>query len=145
MLITTDLLSQQYDQIKADGARLKAKCAAAIVRLAAQSVDSDEVIHLYRHLGLEKVKLEAAALLAGIGDFAKTAEEDPFYDVVAELTSVAAACASVLTWIETNFPSANGYLLAYSISDGTVTQRSFTTTQTAGLRTQLQTVVDTIG
>ena len=145
MLITTDLLSQQYDQIKADGARLKAKCAAAIVRLAAQSVDSDEVIHLYRYLGLEKAKLEAAALLAGIGDFAKTVEEDPLYDVVAELTSVAGTCASVLAWMEVNIPQSNGWVLAYAISDGIVTPRSFTTTATAGLRTQLQTIVDAIG
>ena len=145
MLITTDLIGKQYEDIKFAAARLKARCQVAVSHMTAGDVDSNEVTNLYRELGNARDKANEWSLISGIGLYASTVEEDTEYDLVAELTAISSACSTCLGWIETNFPESNGWILAYQLSNGDIVPRQFTPTQTTGLRTALQTIIALIG
>ena len=143
-LIIADPLASHYEAIKVNGARLKNRCEVVHSRLAAQSVESDEIIAWYRSMAIESARALNAAATPGIVAYAQVVEDNPGYDVAAELTALSDACVACNTWIETNFPDTNGWLLAYTIAGGVVTQRTFSPAQTAGLRTQIQPVFDAI-
>ena len=144
-LITADLLAQRYETLKSYALHVRQRTSSFIAELAAGPVESVTVIQEYQNLGAARDRLNQAAALSGIGAYAQAAEDDPTYDVVAEIGVVVTAIEAALTWVDSNFPASGGYILFAQIDDGAVTNRSFTEAQTAGLRTALQAVVTAIG
>ena len=143
-LLASDDLAERYTRMKYQATRLKSRCSVANTLLAAGDTAASYILELYTFLGTAEGVLDAVALLSGIGDHAKTVEDDPAYDVVTELGVVSSACASSRTWIEANIPDSNGWLLVSQFAGGEVVPREFTSVQTAGLRTALQAIIDAI-
>ena len=144
-LITTTLLLQRYEGLKSDATRLRIHLSGSISQLAAEPASSAVLLQLYSNLGQWRDQLNAIAAIPGLTALAQEEEANPGYDIVAEIGIVVSAITGAITWIDANFPAANGYILFAEISGGTVTYRNFTSTQTAPLRTLLQSVVDAIG
>ena len=86
--------------------------------------------------------LSAVASLDGIDAYA---QEQIGVSIASDFTAMMNAITAAAAWIVTNFPASGGYLQAQTMnSDGARTERSFTTTQTAGLVTLLDALVATI-
>lgn len=143
-LIGSESPRETYETLKADIARLDRYCEIAINNMNAGDVLSEDILDLYRRVRTQQTKLDAAALDVDLPAYAQIEEGNPSYDLVAELTATSAAVSSALDWIEVNFPQSNSYLLSVQIVNREIVSRTFTKQQTAGLRTELQAVRDTI-
>ena len=87
-----------------------------------------------------------AETVNGIAAYAQEQLGSPELDVVQEFAATKAAIEGVIAWVAANLPKDDdGYLLIETMGpDGSLSPRTFTPAQTAGLRTVLQAVMDTI-
>lgn len=138
-------LDAKYENFRTQAKRLDDRCQNSIDEMAAISVDSEAIIALYRYLTQVKARLTLFAAVPGIVQHVKDAEGNQSYDISTEITALQAEMAAAMTWVEDNFPSSGDYLLFLRIVDTVITPRLFSPAQTAGLRTELQGVVDAIG
>lgn len=138
----TNILPQEgYDRSKKIASRLKQFSANRSAALAGGG-NSDQVLGTVDSMKLFKEQLVEVATIPGIGDYAKTQEDDPTYDVVAEFTALLVLIDAVVAEVFATFPvDVSGFLQAYTlIADGTQVPRIFTPAQLAGLRTELNAV-----
>ena len=138
-MIASESLSAVYEALKADAARSRRYAALAIEAMLS-AVTTRDILDLYERLGRMHTKLEESLLVSDLPAYAQIAEANPTYDLAAETNGVIAAISGAMTWIEVN----SGNALDYTVADGVVTPRSFTSAQTSGLRIELQAVVDAI-
>lgn len=141
---TTPSLEDQYRGLKQLAKALKTRCLQAISQTQAGNTSiyllSSEVLGQ-----LAEAASRFGSVSAELAAYARTAEGDPAYDVAAEFTAMRAAVIIARDWMIANLPQSGGYLAERTINaDGTITQRTVTPAQTAGLRTVLQAVADTI-
>lgn len=89
-----------------------------------------------------KNRLDELVALPGMRDYAN-AEFPPQsgIDINTEWTNTQLAINSVLTWIETNVPT--NTLISFNPGGG-LNYQTYSTTQTAGLRVELQKILDAI-
>jgi hypothetical protein len=81
----------------------------------------------------------------GIVAYAQAQKGNGTIDISAEATAVLSAIDTVTTWIATNYPrDGSGYLLDRQIVGDAFTYRVFSPATTAGLRTVLQSLANTI-
>ena len=83
----------------------------------------------------------------GLADYAKEQFSDATFDIVQAFVNMQAAIVNTGTWISTNIPKetvTNRWMLLEEIVNGRVVERTLTTVQTAGLRTQLDALLATI-
>ena len=144
-IITAPIVNKRYEAFKEDLLRNKNRVQNAIARMAAGAIESDEILALYRQLGQWRTSLQDVSAITGLNDYAQTAEGNPTYDVVSEIGATVTAITNSIAWVDSNYPASGGYLLTLSIDDGDITFRTFGSAGTAGFRTQLQTIVDSIG
>lgn len=145
MAYPTGLLSLTLENIDRQLIALKLYAQQHRNAAAAGNVESSRVLGLHKNLRRERAALSAAASTPGLAQFARDQKSNQSLDVVAEFNAVMAAIDGTISWVETNFPKdAGGFLLAQTITAGEVTDRMFTPAQTAGLRTQLDTLISTI-
>lgn len=88
--------------------------------------------------------LDTLSGTAGIVAYAQDQYDDVTYDVVTEFNTMKTAAEAVVAWIDTNIPKNGVWLLVEEIVLGRLTPRMFTTTDTAGLRTELDALILTI-
>jgi hypothetical protein len=89
---------------------------------------------------------DAAKAVPGIAAYALAQYDDTTLDIAAEFTAMLSAARTVRDWVIANFPKdASGYILKdiYE-ADGAITVRQFTSAQTAGLRTALDSFIATV-
>ena len=132
-----------YAEIRSTATQLK-KLATDSRTLMAGTVSANVVRQLLDAFISGKAKLTAASQVSGIAAYAQAQEGDEAYDVAAEFTAMIDACTGVINWIVANIPTANTYVQLETWSASGVTVRTFTTGQTAGLRTALQTFEGTV-
>ncbi len=109
--------------------------------LAAGPVTATLILdRLLAEMRSSRATLVASKTTPGILGYAQAQFSDLSIDLATEFAALIAAVDAVITWIVDNFPKdVDGYLERYKIApDGEVTDRTFSTAQTAGLRTQLQ-------
>lgn len=133
-----------YNLIRANAAGVKAQAQNALISLQGGSVPTTFIFQMLDQLAGIIAALNSWRAVVGLDAYA-TAQ-----GYSGSLTSDCGACAtaatSCITWIVVNFPASAGFLQAESINaDGSRTQRSFTSAQTAGLQTNLQAFIATIG
>ena len=109
--------------------------------MAAGPVSGNVAVGLHERLISDRAKLIAIRDLPGMGNFAKAQEDDVLYDVAAEFNAVLAAIVAVRDWMVTNIGSPNGWV-TFSVTG--VATKTYTSAQTAGLRTQLDALITTI-
>ena len=118
----------------------------AFTTLAAGPVDTNYVV---KFMGECRTLIAAIAqwkLVSGI-DAAATAQWPGYAgNLTTDLTAVSNAAQAMIDWIVTNFPKdGNNFMLGFQLAaDGTLTPRSFTSGQTAGLRTAITNFLATI-
>jgi ribosomal protein L14 len=141
----TNSLAIVLNGIDQTAMQLKATLQAQVAAMAAGNVNSSTILGIYVRLKRDDTALAAAAATPGIVDYARDQKNNQSLDVAAEFTAMRNALANAISWVDTNFPAAGGYIQSHQISGGTVTERAFTPAQTAGFRTVLNAVIATIG
>ena len=146
MAYPTGTLAKALEDIDRDLIQLRAFAVRRRDEMAAGNVAATTVLgDLFVRLRQHEHALDAAADTPGIGPYAQEQKSDGTLDVVAEFNAVMAAISGVTGWIAANFPKdVNGFLLAQTLSPEGPVDRTFSPTDTAGLRTQLDALIATI-
>lgn len=118
----------------------------AIAAMAAGPVDTNYIVRLLADMSSLVVLADAWKAVPGI-DAAATALWPSYAGTfTTDVASVQSAVQGAIDWVVTNFPKdANGWMLGFQLqANGTLSPRSFTVAQTAGLRTALQGVLNAV-
>lgn len=134
-----EALRQTRDQaglIKGASANLRARSAAG-------PIGAREAIAFLDLLRGLRAELAATAARPGMDTFAT---EQLGRSVAADFTAMLDAMDATITWLASALPkNAQGYLLVEQMdAAGTRTERTFSTTETTGLRTRLDALIATI-
>lgn len=142
---TSVTTQRAYQQVKGAAANVRANCSAFISNLAGENTNYQTLRDIYVLLHNASAQLTSLAATPGLAAYASDQEGDPEYDVVAEFTALQATLAAALSWMGSNVPT-NVTVVAPASwpSASSLIATTFTPAQTAGLRTQLQSVVDAI-
>ncbi len=135
------VVARAFTNADSTAIRLRGLAGSLDARLAAGPVSATVLLDdLLAELRSSRTTLIASRNTSGILTYAQAQFDDPTIDLSTEFAALLAALGAVITWIVDNFPKdAGGYLERYQIApDGVVTDRVFSSAQTAGLRTQLQ-------
>lgn len=129
-------------------AQAKERATAAVATMAAGSVDTAFVFNLLDALSGLIVNLNSVKALAGLDGYATGNVPGYSGTMTTDITATVNAAQSSIDWVVANFPKDNTatWLLAFGLSaSGARTMRSFTSAQTAGFRTALNSLIATIG
>ena len=140
-------LGQALIQVLGQAAGVKQQATDALVQLAG-SVDSVWIFNAADVMRNTIANFNRFSGLAGLNAYATAQIPGYAGSMTADIAATVAATQSCLDWIVANFPkdTTATYVLAYILNaDGTRTARTFTTAQTAGLQTRLNTLITTIG
>lgn len=133
-----------FNGIRNNAAGVKAQAQNALISLQTGSVNSDFLFRMLDQLSSIIVALNAWKVIVGLDTYAT--EQDYTGSLVSDCTSTTTAAQTCITWVVSNFPAAGGFLQSHTLNaDGSRTPRSFTSVQTAGLQTNLQAFIATIG
>lgn len=130
--------------IRSNAAGVKAQAQNALLSLQGGSVQTSFVFAMLDQLSGIIAALNTWKTTVGLDNYATA--QGYTGSLVSDCTACATAATNCITWVVTNFPTSGGFLQAESINaDGSRTQRSFSPVQTAGLQTNLQAFIATIG
>lgn len=132
--------SDGYAEAKRLALSLKAYCLDVKTASAAGPISGNVAIALHERLIADRTRLLAIGGITGIAAYAQDQENDNAYDVAAEFTAMTAAIASVRDWIIANVTT-TGWV---TFSTSGVATKTFSSASTAGLRTQIDTLIATI-
>lgn len=128
--------------IKSQASNLSAQCAAG-------PVQASVILNLLTVLADAKLNLTKCAAVPGLATYAQAQTGDA--NIATEFTAMSSALDAVTQWVIANFPTGSDgtgtYLLVTQFTPdntGRTQQRTFTTVQTAGLKTVLDALVATI-
>lgn len=143
---TADPLSRALLDVQNTARQLKTYAQSVKDATAAGPVSANLVIEFYLTLVAAKAKFAAAAAVTGLAQYAKDQFNNQALDIVAEFNAMVAAVNSCGTWINSNVPKdGSGYLLKDKLTASGVDVRTFSSAATAGLRTQIDSLLATIG
>ena len=135
---------QAYLTVKGIANLLKTRITNNIENLSIANVDYDYLREIYRTIERANDGLNSKKNVPGIVEYAKEAESNAGLDIVAEFSALQQTMSDALEWINNNVPLTATVKPPSEWGDGTLIERVFTPAQTAGLRSTLQTIVDTI-
>jgi hypothetical protein len=139
----TMLAGEAFAAIRQNAAGWKAQAQNALLTLQGGPVNSDFVFRMLDQLAAVITALNTWKAIAGLDAFATG--EGYIGTMSANCTSTAAAAQACIDWVVANFPAASTFLQSHTLNaNGSRTPRSFTTAQTAGLQTALQSFIATI-
>lgn len=145
MAYPTGMLSLVLEDIDRRAVSVKTYATQVRTEAAAGNIPSSRILDLFINLRQERGLLATAAATPGIAQFARDQKNNQSLDVVAEFNAMLAAIDGTTTWINTNFPKdGGGFLLERTLGVNSPIDRTFTPAQTAGLRTQLDSLIATI-
>lgn len=128
-----------YASIKGNAMRLR-NYSAQIITLLQSDVSAQQFPGIVKQLSFFKGELSAVASTPGLAAYAQDQEGDPLYNVVNEYIGMIAAIDAAIATIQAT--NTNALISAWTL-DG-IAWNSFTAVQTAGLRADLQSIVDSI-
>lgn len=138
--------NEAFVAIRNNAGGVKAQAQNALAVLQAGSVNADFVFRMLDHLAGIVASLNQLKVISGLDSYATA--QGYSGTLSADCTAAANAAQGCITWVVNNFPkdSGNIWLLSHQLNaDGSRTARSFSSAQTAGLQTNLQTFIATIG
>jgi hypothetical protein len=145
MAYPTGMLSLVLEDLDTQVMALKGDCVQVRNAAAADNTSSSTILRVFTHLRVYRAKLSALSSTPGLADYARAQKNAPGLDVVAEFNALMAAIDGVTGWIAVNFPTdGGGFLLERTLGANGPVERQFTPAQTAGFRTQLDTVIAAI-
>lgn len=143
----TNIVPQEaYQTVKRAAIQLRVNAQAHVTQLAASGADYDFLRDIYLTQKRADAQFAALKTTPGLAQYARDQEDDPAYDVAAEFNAMQAAIANVIAWMDANVPTnvTAEPTTAWVSTTESLIATTFTPAQTAGLRTQLQGVVDSI-
>jgi hypothetical protein len=132
-------------QSSAGGA--KAEAQSYLVSLQSGTVDTFFIFNMLDAARSFIATMNSLSAIAGLNAYATANVPGYAGTLTADITASINAAQAVINWVITNFPkdSTATWLLAYKLNaDGTRTANTFTSAQTAGLQTAVQTFIATI-
>ena len=141
------VLARAFTNADSTAIRLRTLAAAWEGEMATGPVDASLILDdLLAEMKSSRAVLIASKNTSGLLTYARDQFDDDTIDLPTEFTTLIAAIDGVIDWVVTNFPTDTGDWLERSTVavDGTITDRSFTTAQTAGLQTALLALFTTI-
>lgn len=145
MAFKTNQLASTYRQITNYAGVVKSQTQSLRNASAAGNIHAMQIIDWFVSIGGLRTQLSNLSSAPGLAGYAKTECADVNYDVAAEFTAMLAAIDTSLAWVTTNFPKdGNGFILSHTFVAGVYTARTFTTGETATLRTVLDALIATI-
>lgn len=129
-------------------AQAKDRATSAVAVMGAGPVDANFVFSLLDGLAGLIANLNSVKNTAGLDAYATAQVPGYAGTISSDITATVNAAQACIDWVVANFPkdSTATFLLAQSLNaDGTRTMRGFTSAQTAGFRTALNTLLATIG
>ena len=140
-----DSLSRALTDVQNTARSLKSYALSVKAATLAGPVSANLIIELFLRLVEAKAKFAATAAVPGIGQYAKDQFGNQGLNIATEFTAMTGAVDSIGSWIMTNMPKdGDGYLLKDKLTASGVDVRTFSTAATAGLRTQLDSLLATI-
>jgi hypothetical protein len=135
---------EAYNAIRDGAGSVKAQAQNALLTMQSGPVNSDYIFSMLNELGGIVAALNAWKVITGLDSFATA--QGYTGTLSTDCATCATAATACITWVVTNFPNSGGFLQSHTLNaDGTRTPRSFTTVNTAGLQTNLQAFIATIG
>ncbi len=141
------VVARAFNNADSTVVRLRALAGALDAQMASGPVPARTILEdLLEELRSSRVTLISSRDTSGILDYARDQFGDATIDLPAEFLALLAAIDMVIAWIVVNFPVGTGGFIQQHIlaADGSMTDRSFSSGQTAGLRTELQALVAAI-
>lgn len=129
-----------YNFIRSNAAGVKAQAQNALISLNS-NVTTIFIFQLVDQLAGITAALNAWKSISGLDSYATA--QGYSGSLSADAASCANAAQTCITWVTTNFPIGTAYT-AWN-ADGSRVAHSFTPAQTAGLQTNLQAFIATIG
>lgn len=136
--------SSEYDRARNVARDLKRLSETRKAESAAGDISASVLRELVNRLVAADAAFAEVASVPGIADYAQAQEGDAAYDVAAEFNAMRAAVQATRDWILNAVPQSGGFVLVEAWDASGVSQRTFTPTQTAGLRTQLDSLMAAI-
>ena len=134
-----------YDFIVERLSGQKTRLQATIANWVANNASVHDVVAVHSTLVAMWNELTAAQAVPGILTYVRNLEDDQTYDVGAEFTALKTAIATARDAIATALPASGGWVGTFRFeADHSQTTRSFTPAQSAGIRANLQSVVNLI-
>lgn len=134
-----------YDEAKSYAADLKRLALDTKAASAAGPISANVIRQLLDSLLRTKTKLAEVSAISGIAAYAQAQEGDANYNVATEFTAMTNQIDATISWIIGAIPTGTGgFALLETWSSSGVTVRTFSTAQTAGLRTAIDALVATI-
>lgn len=143
---TTPYLGQALIQMLGQAAGTKQQASDALATLAGP-VDTNWIFNALDVMRGAIANFNRFKAVGGLDSYATAQVPGYAGTMSADINTTIAAIQACIDWIVANFPkdSTNTWILAEQlVADGTRTPRSFTSVQTAGLQTRLQTLIATI-
>lgn len=135
------VVARAFNNADSTAIRLRSKIGALNVQMAAGPVTATLILDdLLAELRSSRSVFTASLNTSGILVYAKDQFGDATIDLLTDLTTLIAGIDAVIAWIVKNFSTdVEGFLQSSTLSiDGTLTDRNFSTVETAGLRVLLQ-------
>lgn len=121
--------------------------AQMTVNQLASTTDANYIFARIDEFRLGLSQLQSYAAISGMSAYAQQQLNTPTYDVVTEFNNMIAALQAVIAWVVNNFPKeVDGFLKDTTTinSDGSRTAATFTSAQTSGWVTALNSFIATI-
>ena len=138
---TNQIPLDAYLILKRAAAQLTLNLEGFNVQLSESNSDYDLLRAIYQTLSRAEAQFEQLKATPGIGVFAVQQEDDPTYDVATEFNALLTAIAAAKVWIETNIPLSVSVKPVSSWDDGTMISTTFSTVETSGLRSVINSVI----
>lgn len=142
---TAPSASEVFTEAKNLAADVKQTAQTAIA-LFGSTANRDYVLNLAMNLREWRIRLAQVAQVPGIVQYAKDQYADQNYNAATEFTAMLNAIDAVISGIHSAFPVGAGGEVRERVlnADGSITMRTFTSGQLAGLVTLLQTLDSSI-
>lgn len=139
-------LAEVLSEARRTWANTRAACVTARQQSAAGPVQAHRIVALYDQLRRDAAHFRRIASTPGLADYARAQYADEGVDVAADFGAMTTAIDSAVAWILAALPrDAGGYPALHEVAqDGSIVLRTFTSAQTAGLRTRLDAIIATI-
>lgn len=146
--LTQNSLAYALNVVQNYAAQAKDRATSANAVMAAGPVDTLFVFSLLDQLNGLIANLNAVKNTVGLNSYATTNVPGYAGTMTADITATVNAAQACIDWVTANFPkdSTAVFILCFQLNaDGTRAPRSFSSAQTAGFRTALQSLLATIG
>jgi len=141
-------LASALEQIAISANRIKQSTQAIRDASASGPIERMRVVNFQRQLSDTIEKWDQASSVPGLGQYAQEQYSNAGLDITSEYSAMRSAAVALRDWIQANMPkdSVSGAALLQSLNaDGSFSELTFSSAETASFRTNADTLIATIG